>query len=473
MSDQRHRHLRPALLPAHQRRQRQAPDPGQLRVRVRQARREVRRRHQRLLALARTCSSGGRRAPTSSPRSRTSRPAAVRVHPGLRLERRALRGGRAGRRSAATRRAISLYVQDKWQVTPNLTLTYGLRWDGTNNPPAQSHDPGPARVLGGGARHPASARRPRSRPATGSSWARASAPPTLRHRVQARRRARGLGLLLRADPDHLLHHAGQRARTAVQFCFFNPTCFPPGGFPNLFPDSLQRDPPARRRPGINYIDPELRNPRVMNTTASCELNLSPELQLSTTYVYAHSDFLSTGGFSSTQWNRNFVMDRRGPVRARHPGPAPWTTPSTIGPANGQLQPGQLPPAGVQPDEALRGQLPVLRQLRVVAEPDNASSERDTDTFFGPQDPFNVELDYGHNGLDVPHQFKSAGEAELGAGFRSAAVHRAHRRALPGLHPRGHQRRRRHQPGLQQRPPGGERRRSCSSAIRRGSRASSS
>ena len=49
--------------------------------------------------------------------------------------------------------------------------------------------------------------------------------------------------------------------------------------------------------------------------------------------------------------------------------------------------------------------------------DNASSERDTDTFFSPMDPFDIELDYGRNGLDIPHQFKAAGTVELPGGFR--------------------------------------------------------
>ena len=33
---------------------------------------------------------------------------------------------------------IGLYAQDKWQVTPHVTLTYGLRWDGTRNPQPQT-----------------------------------------------------------------------------------------------------------------------------------------------------------------------------------------------------------------------------------------------------------------------------------------------------------------------------------------------
>jgi hypothetical protein len=47
---------------------------------------------------------------------------------------------------------------------------------------------------------------------------------------------------------------------------------------------------------------------------------------------------------------------------------------------------------------------------------NDSSERDTDTFFGAQDPFNINIDYGRNGLDISHQFKSGIVVDLPHGF---------------------------------------------------------
>jgi hypothetical protein len=48
--------------------------------------------------------------------------------------------------------------------------------------------------------------------------------------------------------------------------------------------------------------------------------------------------------------------------------------------------------------------------------DNGASERDTDTYFGQQDPFNINLDYGRNSLDIRSQIKGGGVIDLPWGF---------------------------------------------------------
>ena len=57
--------------------------------------------------------------------------------------------------------------------------------------------------------------------------------------------------------------------------------------------------------------------------------------------------------------------------------------------------------------------------------DNAASERDTDTYFGQQDPLNLKIDYGRNGLDITNQFKAAGVYELPWGFAVSSSIIAH------------------------------------------------
>jgi hypothetical protein len=47
---------------------------------------------------------------------------------------------------------------------------------------------------------------------------------------------------------------------------------------------------------------------------------------------------------------------------------------------------------------------------------NGSSERDTDSFFGPSDPKNLNLDYGRSQLDLTHQFTSGVVTNLPWGF---------------------------------------------------------
>src|SRR6267142_1419893 len=44
----------------------------------------------------------------------------------------------AAKLAPAYQTGIGLYAQDKWQVTPRLTVTYGVRWDATRNPQTQS-----------------------------------------------------------------------------------------------------------------------------------------------------------------------------------------------------------------------------------------------------------------------------------------------------------------------------------------------
>ena len=306
------------------------------------------------------------------------------------------------------------YAQDKWQVSRNFTLTYGLRWDGTNNPPAQSPING-QRVYSGVEPDISIAAPPQGPPSDWKQFGpRIGAAYTFDIGSKPAVVRANWGYYYAQTPPIFYTTPGPNP-TGVNFCFFNPACFPPGGYPNLNPDSVP-GPPASGVFGINYDDPELRNPRVMNTTATLELNLSRNYALSTTYVWAKSSFLRTGGFSSTQWNRNFTKlgeDQFG--RAILGPPLDDTIGSAL--ANGSSSRGNFHQVVVNLTRRFADGFQFFVNYAWSRNKDNASSERDTDTFFGPQDPFDIELDYGRNGLDIPHQFKASATADLPGGFR--------------------------------------------------------
>jgi hypothetical protein len=307
-----------------------------------------------------------------------------------------------------------LYIQDKWQVSRNFTLTYGLRWDGTNNPPAQSPIEGQA-VYSGVEPDIRVAAPPQGPP---SDWKQFGPRVGAAYSFDIGNRPAVIranwGYYYAQTPPIFYTTPGPNP-TGVNFCFFDPSCFPPGGYPTLFPDSVP-GPPASGIFDTNYDDPDLRNPRVMNTTATFELNLSKDYTLTTTYVWAKSDFLRTGGFSSTQWNRNFTKlgeDQFG--RAILGPPLDPTIGAAL--ANGSSSRGNFHQFVVNLTRRWANGFQFFVNYAWSQNKDNAASERDTDTFFGPQDPFDIELDYGRNGLDIPHQFKASATAELGAGFR--------------------------------------------------------
>jgi carboxypeptidase family protein len=311
------------------------------------------------------------------------------------------------------------YAQDKWRVSRSLTLNYGLRFDGTTNP-TPTHTIQGQKVYSGVAPDLSTGPPPQGPPSDWKQWGpRVGLAYSFNVGSKAAVFRANWGLYYAQIPTIFMTTPQGAGEVGQNFCFFNPACLPPGGYPHLNPDSVP-GPPSGGVFNTNYDDPKLRNPRVMNTTATFELNLSKNYTLTATYVYAKSDFLRTGGFSSTQWNRNFIKageDKFG--RAILGGPLDPTIAAAL--ANGSSSRGNFNQVVVNLTRAWANRYQFFVNYAWSQSKDNASSERDTDTFFSPQDPFNIELDYGRNALDIPHQFKAAFTAELGAGFRLGAA----------------------------------------------------
>jgi hypothetical protein len=238
--------------------------------------------------------------------------------------------------------------------------------------------------------------------------------------------------------------------TVGLFCFFNPTCLPlqaqgAVGFPYLFPSSttlgvnqLCSTPDPSNGvtygcPGPNLVDPDFRNPQISNLTAGVEHTFARSWTVTGTFAWVNSQHLRTGGYGSEEaWYRNFTQ-------CGGPGQPPATDAFGRSILCGLLDPtlssttnttasyahGNYESAVLNITKRFSNHFQVFANYIWSENKDNGASERDTDTYFGQQDPFNINLDYGRNGLDIKHQFKAAGVYELPKGFAVSSSFIAH------------------------------------------------
>jgi hypothetical protein len=345
---------------------------------------------------------------------------------------------------------VGLYAQDKWQVTPHVTLTYGLRWDGTRNPAIQTPVAGSMALVGqGSGSHvvpmPQGVPNDYSQwgPRVGIAWnAFGTEHPTVFRAAY--------GVYYAQTPTIFFPTIGG-ARNATLFCPPVFGCTPPqdtplgtppnfGGFPYLFPSALPFGvgglcASAEGCPSPTYVDPSFKNPKVQNLTVGVETTIAKNWIISLNYAFVHSDNLRVGGFSTTIWNRNVVSVGTDQFGRTELGGTPVNGGAQLNGANGgfneltPLDPTQFSNtalasfghgnyheviAGVNRRFANRFQL--FANYTWSRNFGNGSSERDTDTFFGPQDPINLNLDYGRDGLDIEQQFKAGGVINLPWGF---------------------------------------------------------
>ena len=347
---------------------------------------------------------------------------------------------------------IGLYWQDKWQLTQRLTLTYGLRWDASRNPQPQSAIPGADVWVGEGINTSKEVAPPQHVPNDYGQWGPrvglawnvgGTEHPTV---------VRGAwGYYYAQTPLIFFPTVGTSNQTTV-FCpgaFFE-FCAPPSGsplnadFPYLFPSSLSIGASGLCEsvagcPGISYVDPSFRNPRVSNLTFGVEHSFAKDWSVSVNYAFVHSTHLRTGGFSTTNWFRNFMpggTDSFGrtlidgsatPIPGTNSlgqtivtGYSQFATPldSSIFSSNelASFDHGNYHEIVAAVNKRFAQHYQFFANYTWSRNFANASSERDTETFFGPQDPFNLNVDYGRDGLDITNSFKSGIVADLPWGF---------------------------------------------------------
>ena len=148
--------------------------------------------------------------------------------------------------------------------------------------------------------------------------------------------------------------------------------------------------------------------------------------------------LKTGGFSTSVWSRNLVgagVDQFGrtilastgdPITGGFTCPAnnvfvfggePMPLDCTLSPFTGanelaSFSRGNYHEVVIGANKRFANRYQFFANYTWSRNFSNDSSERDTDTFFGTQDPFNINIDYGRNGLDITHQFKSGVVVDL-------------------------------------------------------------
>jgi hypothetical protein len=349
----------------------------------------------------------------------------------------------AGSLRPAYQTGVGLYAQDKWQVTPRLTVTYGVRWDGTRNPQTQSVITGQQVYVGvGSGSHlvPVPQGVPNDYeqwgPRVGVAWnvGSTSHPTTVRA---------AWGLYYAQTPTIFFPTIGS-ATSQTLFCPTAFGCNPQSGPPYINPSSLPISvgqmctaPPNISTigcPSISYVDPDFKNPRVSNLTVGVEHQFARDWTVSVNYAFMHSSRLKTGGFSTSAWQRNFVSagtDQFGrTILAAEPAAGgtcaangAFLFPFSAVPADctlsvfgsnelGSFSRGNYHEFVVAVNKRLSNRFQFFANYTWSRNFSNDSSERDTDTFFGAQDPFNINIDYGRNGLDITHQFKSGVVADL-------------------------------------------------------------
>ncbi|MEQ1353126.1 MAG: carboxypeptidase regulatory-like domain-containing protein [Candidatus Acidiferrum sp.] len=356
----------------------------------------------------------------------------------------------ASKLKPAYQTGIGLYAQDKWQVTPHLTVTYGLRWDGTRNPQTQTVITGQQVYVGVGS-HSHLVPVPQDVPNDYEQWGpRVGVAWNVggtTHPITVRA---AWGLYYAQTPTIFFPTLGSDAAQTL-FCPTQFGCSPGSGVPYIYPSSIPfgvEDMCTQSIigcPSINYTDPAFRNPRVSNLTVGVEHQVASGWMVSVNYAYMHSSRLKTGGFSTSNWQRNFVSagtDEFGrTLLAGLPGdvgtcdatgelifgavPADCTL-SVFGVGElASFSHGNYHELVVAVNKRFSHRFQFFANYTWSRNFDNASSERDTDTFFGAQDPFNIEIDYGRNGLDITHQFKSGIVADLPWGFTWSSNFIAH------------------------------------------------
>ena len=179
---------------------------------------------------------------------------------------------------------FSLYGQDRWKITPRITLTYGLRWD--VNPPlrGKNADNDPFTVVG--LDNPATMTlAPRGTPLYKTTYGNVAPRVGLAYQLGG---IRNWGAVLRAGFG-VFYDLGQGSLGGVSsfFPYIADKTFSPAPFPltpsQAAPPALTTNPPVST---ILIADPALKLPRTYQWNVALEQSIGTNQSLSATYAGA-------------------------------------------------------------------------------------------------------------------------------------------------------------------------------------------
>jgi hypothetical protein len=313
---------------------------------------------------------------------------------------------------------LGLFIQDKWQATPNVTVNFGLRYEAQMNGDPKYPIANPDGTPGSVRQAPGTDLRPIPQsiasdtnnlgPRVGISWDPQGDGKTV---VRG-----GAGIYYGRTATIFMPTGGAGFRDSTGFFF---GALPPGAdFPNTPPSVI----PVT--PGLvssqNFVSEDFQNLRVLNTNIGVEREIVPNMSLGADFIYSRTDNARVGGFNTT-----FDQNTFAPSGTDQYGRPVGVDVFTRGrPSSTVFQADMLSSLGRARYKAITLKLKkgftdraqFLAHYTWSKDESNADPERDIGFTMGPSNAFDLESDYGIDERDITHRFVFQGTAELGKGF---------------------------------------------------------
>ena len=202
----------------------------------------------------------------------------------------------------AKQKEYAFYLQDKWDAAPGFTLTYGVRWEGIDNPEPTRPSP----------RIPDSSQIPDDynnwAPRVGFAWDPGQGG---KHLIRA-----NTGIYYNRVPSIYLFQVVNTTGFSGGTVFGGP---PPGGYPNTFPSEQPGDPvDAGIFPDAYIMDPDDDVPESYQAAVGYEMALNDSTSLAFDFTYIRTENIpwvlnrnlaATGSLDSAG---RFIFDDAGP-----------------------------------------------------------------------------------------------------------------------------------------------------------------